>query len=49
MFQAGPVDDMMKRARPYLEKDVATAAQVAREGGLDISAFAATEKYFQPK
>jgi 3-hydroxyisobutyrate dehydrogenase-like beta-hydroxyacid dehydrogenase len=49
MFQAAPIEDMMNRARPYLEKDVATAVKVAKEGGLDISAFAATERYFQPK
>jgi len=49
LFQAVPVDEMMTRARPYLEKDVSTAIETAKEGGLDVSAFVATQAYFQPR
>jgi 3-hydroxyisobutyrate dehydrogenase len=49
MFQAAPLEEMLTRARPYLEKDVTTAVETAKEAGLDISAFDATAKYFEPR
>lgn len=44
-----PVSAMMGGARPYLEKDVATAMATATEAGLDVSTFASTAAYFQPR
>jgi 3-hydroxyisobutyrate dehydrogenase len=49
MFQHAPLEEMVSKSRPYLEKDVTTAVAVANEAGLDISAFEATAKYFAPR
>jgi 3-hydroxyisobutyrate dehydrogenase len=49
MFEAAPLEEMVRRARPYLEKDVSTAVTTAKEAGLDMSAFEATAKYFEPR
>jgi 3-hydroxyisobutyrate dehydrogenase len=39
---------MLDRVRPYLEKDVAAAMAAAATSGLDVEAFAATARFFQP-
>lgn len=47
LFRAAPsVSGMMDGARPYMEKDVATALSAAREAGLDVGVFAVTGEYF---
>lgn len=48
-FQAPlPPSALLDSVRPYLEKDVATAIATATASGLDVDAFAATARYFQP-
>jgi 3-hydroxyisobutyrate dehydrogenase-like beta-hydroxyacid dehydrogenase len=50
LFQSGAApDSLLAGARHYMEKDVAAARDAARELGLDVSAFASTIAYFQPK
>ena len=49
LFKSAPPESMLEGARPYMEKDVATALAVAAEVGLDISPFASTAAYFGPK
>jgi 3-hydroxyisobutyrate dehydrogenase len=48
LFQAqAPVAQMLAATKPYMEKDVATAASVAAEAGIDFAAFAPTVRYFE--
>lgn len=49
LFQYMTPDELLAVSRNYLEKDVATALQSARQAGLDTLAFASTEAYFAPK
>jgi 3-hydroxyisobutyrate dehydrogenase-like beta-hydroxyacid dehydrogenase len=44
-----PLRQRMERARPYLEKDVATIMQVVAEDGLDTEAFRQTAEYFRSR
>lgn len=47
LFRRSPtVADMMDRAQPYAEKDVAAALSAARDAGFDASFFQKTEDYF---
>ena len=44
-----PVEAMLGSVRPYMEKDVTTAAKSAAEAGFDLSAFASTVDFFKPR
>jgi 3-hydroxyisobutyrate dehydrogenase-like beta-hydroxyacid dehydrogenase len=49
LFQRpAPLAAVLAGSRPYLEKDVATAAAAAADAGLDLAAFAATLEFFRP-
>ena len=47
--RAMPATDALARARPFLEKDVATAVATAAEMKLALGVFAATAEYFSPQ
>jgi 3-hydroxyisobutyrate dehydrogenase-like beta-hydroxyacid dehydrogenase len=49
LFRDSAPSDVMANARPYMEKDVATALSAAKENGLDLGAFVTTGEYYTPE